>query len=71
MSRFDDKSSDQTVDQRRPQDRLLFWFAAALIPGAGTFHMDSTRAMEQRMELIRYCRDRDEANQTPPQREAA
>jgi hypothetical protein len=38
----------------RPQNRLLFWLAAALIPEAAAFQVESPRAMAQRAELLRY-----------------
>lgn len=46
-------------DPRRPQDRLLFWFAAALIPEAASFHVESPRAMAQRAELLRHAEAND------------
>jgi hypothetical protein len=33
---------------------MLFWLAAALIPEAAAFQVESPRAMAQRAELLRY-----------------
>lgn len=44
-----------TADKRhRPQNRLLFWFAAALIPEAAAFQVESPRAAAQRAEILRH-----------------
>lgn len=40
--------------KRRPQNRLLFWFAAALIPEAAAFQVESPRAAAQRAEILRH-----------------
>lgn len=47
--------------RRRSGDRLLFWFAAALIPEAASFHVESPRAMAQRAELLRQAQANDDA----------
>jgi hypothetical protein len=47
--------SDTADDKpRRPQNRLLFWFAAALIPEAAAFQVESPRAAAQRAEILRH-----------------
>jgi hypothetical protein len=47
--------SDTTDEKpRRPQNRLLFWFAAALIPEAAAFQVESPRAAAQRAEILRH-----------------
>lgn len=39
--------------QRRPQQSIWFWLAAALIPEAAAYQVESPRAMAQRIELLR------------------
>lgn len=53
-----------------PQNRLLFWFAAALIPEAAAFQVESARAMAQRAELLRYHEANDPDGGRPDQRAA-
>jgi hypothetical protein len=67
------EANDRDAAPRTPRDRLLFWFATALVPGAGMFHIDNPRAMAQRIELIRHYRAQEAENQAPAadQREAA
>lgn len=40
-------------DRERPQNRLLFWLAATLIPEAALFQVESPRAAAQRAEILR------------------
>jgi len=40
--------------RRRPQNRLWFWLAAALIPEAAAFQVESPRAAAQRAEILRH-----------------
>lgn len=53
-----------------PQNRLLFWFAAALIPEAAAFQVESSRAMAQRAELLRHHQANDADGGRPDQRAA-
>lgn len=39
---------------RKPQNRLLFWLAAALAPEAAAFQIENSRAAAQRAEIIRH-----------------
>ena len=42
------------AEKRRPHNRLLFWLAAALIPEAAAFQVESPRAAAQRAEILRH-----------------
>ncbi len=49
--------TDTTDSQaRRPQNRLLFWFAATLVPEAAVHQVESPRAAAQRAEILRHLR---------------
>ena len=41
-------------ENRRPQNRLMFWLAAALVPEAAAFQIENSRAAAQRAEIIRH-----------------
>lgn len=69
------QQSDMSTDSastptRRPQNRLLFWFAAALIPEAAAFQVESPRAMAQRAEVLRRLEANDPDGAMDPRRAA-
>ncbi|MBK81973.1 MAG: hypothetical protein CMQ43_13780 [Gammaproteobacteria bacterium] len=49
---------EKQAENERPQNRLLFWFAAALIPEAAAFQVENSRAAAQRAEIIRHLEGR-------------
>lgn len=56
--------------EKRPQQSIWFWLAAALIPEAAAFQMESPRAMAQRIELLRAGQARNDGT-SDDEREAA
>ncbi len=48
------EAAEKQREKERPQNRLLFWLAAALIPEAAAFQIENSRAAAQRAEIIRH-----------------
>ena len=48
------EAAEKKEETRRPQNRLLFWLAAALVPEAAAFQIENSRAAAQRAEIIRH-----------------
>lgn len=48
------EAAEKKEETRRPQNRLLFWLAAALVPEAAAFQIENSRAAAQRAEVIRH-----------------